>query len=232
MGRETIPGHWASDWESYGTKTQFECEARQTAHLRQNGDDTDQGILKGYSRNPCTDLEDRRCASGGTPCMIFAHELGVNVDFVEHGWHGCEVWGLRRSEQRRWWLAGEEPGKSQVIQQVRRCNSRSSTTREPMRVFVDRPCLGNVEVVESCGEDSTSRPIQSSWYMSPHIQLAVQRDTKVSHWFDRFNLHATNTDTCLKSLESQWHWARAEPNKLCLQLKLSSVEDGGLITIS
>ena len=47
--------------------------------------------------------------------------------------------------------------------------------------------------------------------MSPHIQLAVQRDTKVSHWFDRFDLHATDTVTRLKALEFWEHRARAEP---------------------
>ena len=96
-------------------------------------------------------------------CIIFAHGLGANVDLAEHGWHGREVGGWRRSEQRRWWLAEEESVKSQVVRRVRRCNSRFSTTQEPIRVFVDRPCLGKVEVVESCGDDS-SRPIQSCWY--------------------------------------------------------------------
>jgi hypothetical protein len=35
--------------------------------------------------------------------------------------------------------------------------------------------------------------------MSPHIQLAVQRDTKVTHCLDRFDLHATDLDTRLKA---------------------------------
>ena len=139
-------------------QTQFECEARQTVLLWQNGDDTDLEDQK--CAWPCQSCKSaqfhwRRWTSWGTPCMIFAHGLGANVDRVEHGWHGREVGGWRQSEQRCWWLAGEEPVKSQVIQQVRRCNSRSSTTREPILVFVDRPCLGNDEVVESCGDDSS-----------------------------------------------------------------------------
>ena len=162
MGREAIPGHLASDIEkALETNT-----VRVRGTVPQNGDDTD--------------LKDRRCAwpcqscmsalfhwrrwtSWGTPCIIFAHGLEANVDHVEHGWHGRDVGGWRRSEQRRWWLAGEEPVQSQVIQRVRRCSSRSSTTQEPIRVLVDRLCLDNVEVVESCGYDS-SKPIQSCWY--------------------------------------------------------------------
>ena len=99
--------------------------------------------------------------------MIFAHGWGANVDHAKHGWHGREVGGWRRNEQRRWWLAGEEPMKSLVIRRVRRCSNRSSTTQEPIRVFVDRPCLDSVEVVESCGDDS-SRPIRSCWYESAY----------------------------------------------------------------